>query len=172
MLDLWLWTLRYASIDTGCSTRRPCHAYATDLQAMPYIKDIVGVGLARGIPNWKGDRASHTSFGPIFMKCRDMGLHLTAHAGELPPHSLSLCSAAPCSLPLPLHYNAVSLLWSLFTYQHCCHHVVLLNDRMTGTHSKHSPWEVVMCISGHVTQVRKGQLMSCGSPSMCYMWRG
>ncbi len=48
---------------------------------MPYIKDIIGVGLARGIPNWKGGRASHTSFAPIFKKCKDMGLHLTAHAG-------------------------------------------------------------------------------------------
>ncbi len=51
------------------------------VQAMPYIKDIIGVGLARGIPNWKGGRASHTSFAPIFKKCKDMGLHLTAHAG-------------------------------------------------------------------------------------------
>ena len=48
---------------------------------MPYIKDIIGVGLARGIPNWKGGRASHTSFAPIFKRCKDMGLHLTAHAG-------------------------------------------------------------------------------------------
>ncbi|KAL0020881.1 hypothetical protein WJX77_005891 [Trebouxia sp. C0004] len=54
-------------------------------QAMPYIKDIMGVGLARGIPNWKGGRASHTSFAPIFNKCKDMGLHLTAHAGEEGP---------------------------------------------------------------------------------------
>lgn len=51
------------------------------MQAMPYIKDIIGVGLARGIPNWKGGRASHTSFAPLFKRCKDMGLHLTAHAG-------------------------------------------------------------------------------------------
>lgn len=53
------------------------------MQAMPYIKDIIGIGLARGIPNWKGGRASHTSFAPIFKQCKDMGLHLTAHAGML-----------------------------------------------------------------------------------------
>ena len=52
------------------------------MQAMPFIKDIIGVGLARGIPNWKGGRASHTSFAPIFKKCKAMGLHLTAHAGD------------------------------------------------------------------------------------------
>ena len=53
-----------------------------NLQAMPYIKHITGIGLARGIPNWTGGRASHTAFAPIFKKCAALGLRLTAHAGR------------------------------------------------------------------------------------------
>jgi len=49
---------------------------------MPYIDHIAGVGIARGIPNWRGTRSSHSSFAAIFAKCAAMGLKLTAHAGK------------------------------------------------------------------------------------------
>ena len=43
---------------------------------------ISGVGIARGIPNWKGERYPHSSFAAIFRKCAELGLKLTAHAGH------------------------------------------------------------------------------------------
>jgi hypothetical protein len=55
---------------------------AVAMQAMPYIDHIAGVGIARGIPNWKGSRSPHSSFADIFAKCAAMGLKLTAHAGK------------------------------------------------------------------------------------------
>jgi len=63
----------------------PQDAENTLKQAMPYIDHIAGVGIARGIPNWRGTRSSHSSFAAIFAKCAAMGLKLTAHAGEEGP---------------------------------------------------------------------------------------
>ena len=55
-------------------------AFATLDEAMPYLGQIVGVGLdssERGHPPEK--------FARVFAKCRELGLHLVAHAGEEGP---------------------------------------------------------------------------------------
>jgi len=55
-------------------------AFATLEQAMPYRSQIIGVGLdssERGHPPEK--------FARVFAKCRELGLHLVAHAGEEGP---------------------------------------------------------------------------------------
>lgn len=124
IVDVALGLCRHCLLD-----KKLCHLHAMGLQAMPYIKDIVGVGLARGIPNWKRGRASHTSFGPVFMKCKNMGLHLTAHAGKLTA-KFPLCSPTPCSLPLSLHHSASTLMWYVFDQQPYCqqHHAVIDQD--------------------------------------------
>ena len=55
-------------------------AFATLEQALPYRKHFIGVGLdsgERGNPPEK--------FARVFAKCRELGLHLVAHAGEEGP---------------------------------------------------------------------------------------
>ena len=55
-------------------------AFATLEEAMPYRSQIVGVGLdssERGHPPEK--------FARVFAKCRELGLHVVAHAGEEGP---------------------------------------------------------------------------------------
>ena len=55
-------------------------AFATLIQALPYRDKFIGVGLdssERGNPPEK--------FARIFARCRDLGLHLVAHAGEEGP---------------------------------------------------------------------------------------
>ncbi|RQP25288.1 adenosine deaminase [Piscinibacter terrae] len=55
-------------------------AFATLEEAMPFRSQIVGVGLdssERGHPPEK--------FARVFAKCRELGLHLVAHAGEEGP---------------------------------------------------------------------------------------
>jgi adenosine deaminase len=55
-------------------------AFATLEQAMPYRDKFVGIGLdssERGHPPEK--------FARVFAKCRELGLHLVAHAGEEGP---------------------------------------------------------------------------------------
>jgi adenosine deaminase len=55
-------------------------AFATLEQAMPHLDRIVGVGLdsgERGNPPEK--------FARVFARCRELGLHLVAHAGEEGP---------------------------------------------------------------------------------------
>lgn len=55
-------------------------AFATLEEAMPYRSQIIGVGLdssERGHPPEK--------FAQVFAKCRELGLHLVAHAGEEGP---------------------------------------------------------------------------------------
>lgn len=55
-------------------------AFLTLAEAMPYLEDIIGVGLdssEKGHPPEK--------FARVFARCRDLGLHLVAHAGEEGP---------------------------------------------------------------------------------------
>jgi len=55
-------------------------AYATLEQALPYRQHFIGVGLdssERGHPPEK--------FARVFARCRELGLHLVAHAGEEGP---------------------------------------------------------------------------------------
>jgi len=55
-------------------------AFATLEQALPYLDRIIGVGLdssERGNPPEK--------FARVFARCRELGLHLVAHAGEEGP---------------------------------------------------------------------------------------
>ncbi len=55
-------------------------AFATLEQALPYRRHFIGVGLdssERGHPPEK--------FARVFAKCRDLGLHVVAHAGEEGP---------------------------------------------------------------------------------------
>ena len=55
-------------------------AFATLAQALPYRQHFIGVGLdsgERGNPPEK--------FARVFAKCRDLGLHVVAHAGEEGP---------------------------------------------------------------------------------------
>jgi len=55
-------------------------AFATLEEAMPYLDQFIGVGLdssERGHPPEK--------FARVFARCRELGLHLVAHAGEEGP---------------------------------------------------------------------------------------
>jgi len=55
-------------------------AFATLEEAMPYLHQFIGVGLdssERGHPPEK--------FARVFARCRELGLHLVAHAGEEGP---------------------------------------------------------------------------------------
>jgi len=55
-------------------------AFATLAQALPYLRHFIGVGLdsgERGNPPEK--------FARVFARCRELGLHVVAHAGEEGP---------------------------------------------------------------------------------------
>lgn len=50
-------------------------------QALPWKDDIVAVGLARGIPNFKGKKHEHAEFVGVLERCRGLGWQITAHVG-------------------------------------------------------------------------------------------
>src|SRR5512133_2308631 len=55
-------------------------AFATLEQATPYISHFVGVGLDSSEVGHPPEK-----FAPVFARCRELGLHLVAHAGEEGP---------------------------------------------------------------------------------------
>lgn len=55
-------------------------AFSTLAQAMPYLDDIIGVGLDSSEKEHPPEK-----FARVFARCRDLGLHLVAHAGEEGP---------------------------------------------------------------------------------------
>ena len=121
------------------------------VQAMPYIKDIIGIGLARGIPNWKGGRASHTSFAPIFKKCKDMGLHLTAHAGMYTSNNNNNDN----NFQLVMSYASAGQFLSLQSSLSCCTLQGLLIRHIMGLHLSactstdlHRPFHQLVTIPG------------------------
>eukprot|EP00271_Cylindrocystis_brebissonii_P004578 TRINITY_DN1633_c0_g1_i1.p1 TRINITY_DN1633_c0_g1~~TRINITY_DN1633_c0_g1_i1.p1 ORF type:complete len:335 (-),score=65.12 TRINITY_DN1633_c0_g1_i1:638-1642(-) len=65
----------------------PDDAIATLEQCLPWRSDIVGVGLARGLPKWEGERYPHSAFKAVMDRARAEGLRTTAHAGEEGPAS-------------------------------------------------------------------------------------
>ena len=42
----------------------------------------MAVGLARGIPNFKGEKHQHAEFKDVIERCRGLGWQITAHVGE------------------------------------------------------------------------------------------
>ena len=53
------------------------------VQALPWKDEIVAVGLARGIPNFKGEKHQHAEFKDVIERCRGLGWQITAHVGAL-----------------------------------------------------------------------------------------
>ena len=51
-------------------------------QALPWRDEIVAVGLARGIPNFKGEQHQHAEFKDVIGQCRGLGWQMTAHVGK------------------------------------------------------------------------------------------
>ena len=62
------------------------------LQALPWKDEIVAVGLARGIPNFKGEKHQHAEFKDVIERCRGLGWQITAHVGE-PAEPAAMCRA-------------------------------------------------------------------------------
>lgn len=54
------------------------------LQSLPWKDEIVAVGLARGIPNFKGKKHEHAEFVDVIERCRSLGWQITAHVGASP----------------------------------------------------------------------------------------
>ncbi len=84
------------------------------LQALPWKDEIVAVGLARGIPNFKGEKHQHAEFKEVIERCRSLGWQITAHVGEHADPAVrhflvldggvgSVCSAFPAATQTPGH---------------------------------------------------------------------
>ncbi len=74
-------------------------------QALPWKDEIVAVGLARGIPNFKGEKHQHAEFKDVIERCRSLGWQITAHVGV---------PRLPCpALQLPDLLKVVAAFWLL-----------------------------------------------------------
>ncbi len=86
--------------NAGCDQQPMLHA-----QAMPWKDEIVAVGLARGIPNFKGEKHQHAEFKDVIERCRGLGWHITAHVGAPRVPCPPIPSVSPAA-----HYASIWLL--------------------------------------------------------------
>ena len=83
------------ALKPGYSLRvKTLHTSFVSPQSLPWKDDIVAVGLARGIPNFKGEKHEHAEFVGVIERCRALGWQITAHVGaplHPGPGALRLC---------------------------------------------------------------------------------